>query len=136
MLLALYILCFHAIFAGVRPLSEGEAIAFKAIFALAEQNIGCYYNFHELATVTNGWSPDDLDSLIFPNSQGLTDMGFLQIVPYFTRRRDADFDWRTTPLQPEPLDDMQVHGALKYFRHKYCYEHGKAILYPPVSPDC
>ena len=98
------------------------------IFALAEQNLGCFYNFHELATVNGAWNTDNLRSLIFPKTRYLTDMGFFQIIPYFTAYKSPGFDWRKTPVKPLSMDDAQAHKTLLHFRLKYCGAHGEAIL--------
>ena len=100
------------------------------IFALAEQSLGCYYNSHELPSVNGAWSAGDLESLIFPRTESLTDDGFLPIVPYFAMPRHPNFDWKTTELQPRAMDDAQTHGALLYLRSKYCRLHGEAMLNP------
>ena len=101
------------------------------IFELGRQCLGCFYHFRELATVTGAWDPNDLSSLIFPETVHLTDTGFLEIVPYFSEPMDENFDWKQTPCRPKDMSPEMAHKALLQFRSTYCRTQGNALLYPP-----
>ena len=95
------------------------------IIVLAQDSLGCFYNFHELSSVRTAWSPCDLRSLVFPTTSGLTDYGFWKIVPYFTYHPPG-FDWHKTQIEPTADDDP--HELLFSFARKCSYEIGLGMM--------
>ena len=98
------------------------------IMRLAQDTAGCFYNFHELSSAVGAWDAKKVPSLIFPESECLTDMGFCKIVRYF-KEQDDDFDWHTQEIKPYDFKSSdEVNATLVSWKTRFCDDKGKKIL--------
>lgn len=105
------------------------------IVCLAEQALGCFYQFRELPAFVDTWSSDNVHSCIFPDTEDFKDPRFLEIVPYFRPKdRGRLFNFRTDALEHVDMDASRVNSLLRCFRSKYCAKAGGALLKKPRHP--
>ena len=94
-------------------------IAQDDMITQSQQHLGWFYNVHELPSIREAYNPSALATVLFPYAVNLTDSGFAQIMPFFTRKAKS---WKENTLAPDACTagGLYQHAFLLKWRNTHC----------------